>query len=218
MKVLSVNVGRPRPNPWKDMKFTGIDKQPVEGPVMVTVPRAKGMGMVGLAGDRVFDVREHGGPDLAVYAYAREDLDDWEAELERPLANGMFGENLTTAGIDVNATLIGERWRVGPDVILEVSCPRVPCGTFQGWLERSGWIKRFTLEAKPGPYFRVIETGEICAGDTIEVIHRPHHDVTTSLCFRAVTIEPDLLPRLLVADALPREIREVAERRTRWAR
>ena len=200
------------------MTFTGIDKQPVQGPVMVTVPRAKGMGMVGLAGDRVFDVRNHGGPDLAVYAYAREDLDAWEAELERPLANGMFGENLTTAGIDVNATLIGERWRVGPDVILEVSCPRVPCGTFQGWLERSGWIKRFTLEAKPGPYFRVIQPGEICAGDAIEVIHRPDHDVTTSLCFRAVTIEPDLLPRLLVADALPSQIREVAERRTRGVR
>ena len=218
MKVLSVNVGRPRPNPWKDMTFTGIDKQPVEGRVMVTVPRAKGMGMVGLAGDRVFDVRNHGGPDLAVYAYAREDLDGWEAELERPLANGMFGENLTTTGIDVNATLIGERWRVGPEVILEVSCPRVPCGTFQGWLARSGWIKRFTLEAKPGPYFRVIEPGEICAGDTIEVIHRPDHDVTTSLCFRALTIEPDLLPRLLVVGALPKDIRELAERRTREVR
>jgi MOSC domain-containing protein YiiM len=218
VKVLSVNVGRPRPNPWKDMKLTGIDKQPVEGPVMVTVPRAKGMGMVGLAGDRVFDVRNHGGPDLAVYAYAREDLDGWEAELERPLANGMFGENLTTTGIDVNATLIGERWRVGPDVILEVSCPRVPCGTFQGWLARSGWIKRFTLEAKPGPYFRVIEPGEICAGDTIEVIHRPDHDVTTSLCFRALTTEPDLLPRLLVVSALPKDIRELAERRTREVR
>lgn len=198
------------------MKLTGIDKQPVEGPVMVTVPRAKGM--VGLAGDRVFDVRDHGGPDLAVYAYAREDLDNWEVELERPLANGVFGENLTTTGINVNATLIGERWRVGPDVILEVSCPRVPCGTFQGWLARSGWIKRFTLEAKPGPYFRVIEPGEICGGDAIEVIHRPDHDVTTSLCFRALTTEPDLLPRLLVAGALPRDIRELAERRTRRVR
>src|SRR6202012_5808464 len=84
VKVLSVNVGKPRLNPWKGMTFTGIDKQPVQGPVMVTVPRAKGMGMVGLAGDRVFDVRNHGGPDLAVYAYAREDLDAWEAELQRP--------------------------------------------------------------------------------------------------------------------------------------
>ena len=81
MKLLSVNVGQPRPNPWKEMKLTGIDKQPVDGPVMVTPARAKGLGMVGLAGDRVYDVRNHGGPDQAVYAYAREDLDFWEAEL-----------------------------------------------------------------------------------------------------------------------------------------
>jgi len=216
--VLSVNVGRPRPNPWKDMKLTGIDKQPVEGPVKVSRPRAKGMGMVGLASDRCFDVRMHGGPDMAVYAYAREDLDHWESELERPLANGTFGENLTTSGIDVNAALIGERWRIGPDLILEITSPRVPCGTFQGWLARSGWIRQFTLAARPGPYFRVIEPGEICAGDAIEVIHRPDHDVTTALCFRALTIEDDLLPRLLLADALPRELRDLAERRTRELR
>ena len=138
MKLLSVNVGQPRPNPWKEMKLTGIDKQPVDGPVMVTVPRAKGLGMVGLAGDRVYDVRNHGGPDQAVYAYAREDLDFWAAELGRPLGNGVFGENLTTEGIDVNGTLIGERWRIGPEVILEACCPRIPCGTFQGWLARAG--------------------------------------------------------------------------------
>ena len=123
MKLLSVNVGHPRLNPWKEMKLTGIDKRPVDGPVMVTPARAKGLGMVGLAGDRVYDVRNHGGPDQAVYAYAREDLDFWEAELDRPLGSGVFGENLTTEGVDVNGALIGERWRIGPDVILEVSCP-----------------------------------------------------------------------------------------------
>ena len=121
--------------------------------------------MVGLAGDRVYDVWNHGGPDQAVYAYAREDLDFWEAELGRPLGNGVFGENLTTEGIDVNGALIGERWRVGPDVILEASCPRIPCGTFQGWLAQAGWIKRFTQAARPGSYLRVIEPGEIRAGD-----------------------------------------------------
>ena len=213
MKLLSVNVGQPRPNPWKTVKLTGIDKRPVEGPVMVTRPRAKGLGMVGLAGDRVYDVRNHGGPDQAVYAYAREDLDFWAAELGRPLPAGVFGENLTTAGADVNGALIGERWRIGPDVILEASCPRIPCGTFQGWLARAGWIKRFTLAARPGPYLRVIEPGEIRAGDQIEIVHRPDHDVTVALSFRALTIEPDLLPRLLVAEALPAEVKDLARRR-----
>ncbi len=214
MKLLSVNVGRPRPNPWKEMKLTGIDKQPVDGPVMVTVPRAKGLGMVGVAGDRVYDVRNHGGPDQAVYAYAREDLDFWAAELGRPLGNGVFGENLTTEGTDINGALIGERWLIGREVILEACCPRIPCGTFQGWLAQAGWIKRFTQAARPGSYFRVIEPGEIRAGDAVEVVYRPAHDVTVAVAFRALTLEPDLLPRLLDADALPRDLREAARRRT----
>ena len=142
MRVLSVNVGHPQLNPWKTMKLTGIDKRPVEGPVMVTRPRAKGMGMVGLAGDPVYDVREHGGPDL----------------------------------------------------VLEASAPRIPCGTFQGWLAQAGWIKRFTLAAMPGAYFRVVEPGDIQAGDPIEIVHRPDHDISIAMSFRALTTEPDCCP------------------------
>jgi MOSC domain-containing protein YiiM len=214
MKLLSVNVGRPRPNPWKGLHLTGIDKGPVDGPVAVAAPGPKGTGAVGLAGDRVYDVKHHGGTDQAVYAYAREDLDRWEAELGRPLENGAFGENLTTLELDVNGALIGERWRIGADVVLEVSCPRIPCGTFQGWLERDGWIGEFTRAALPGAYLRVIEPGEIRAADPIEIISRPGHDVTIALTFRALTREPDLLPRLLAADAMPLEIRELVHRRT----
>jgi MOSC domain-containing protein YiiM len=214
MRIASVNVGQPRLNPWKTIKLTGIDKRPVEGPVMVSRPRAKGMGMVGLAGDRVYDVLNHGGPDQAVYAYAREDLDFWAAQLGRPLPNGVFGENLTTEGADANGALIGERWQIGADLVLEATCPRIPCGTFQGWLALGGWIKRFTLAAMPGAYFRVIEPGEIRAGDQIEIVHRPDHDITIALSFRALTVEADLLPRLLVADALPEELKDLARRRT----
>ncbi|MFJ1748995.1 MOSC domain-containing protein [Streptomyces sp. NPDC088116] len=214
MKLLSVNIGRPRPNPWKGLRLTGIDKRPVDGPVAVTVPGSEGTGAVGLVGDRVYDVKHHGGSDQAVYAYAREDLDAWEAEFGGPLANGVFGENLTTLGVDVNGALIGERWRVGPDVVLEVSCPRVPCATFQGWLERAGWIKRFTRAARPGAYLRVVETGEIRATDAVGIVHRPDHDVTVAVVFRAMTLEPELLPRLHAADALPEEIKEQVRRRT----
>ncbi|MEU8515980.1 MOSC domain-containing protein [Kitasatospora sp. NPDC048722] len=214
MELLSVNVGRPRPNPWKGFRATGIDKQPVDGPVTVTSPGPKGTGEVGLAGDRVYDVKHHGGFDQAVYAYAREDLDGWEAELGRRLGNGVFGENLTTVGLDVNGALIGERWRIGADVVLEVSCARIPCATFQGWLQREGWITRFTRASVPGAYLRVIEPGDIRAGDPVEIVHRPDHDVTVDVVFRAMTLEPDLLPRLLVADALPEADRALARRRT----
>ncbi len=202
MKVLSVNVGKPRPNPWKGLTATGIDKRPVEGPVQASAPGPKGDGSVGLAGDRVFDVKHHGGTDQAVYAYAREDLDYWESALSRPLANGAFGENLTTAGIDVTGALIGERWRVGADVVLEVSCPRIPCGTFQGWLEHRGWIKLFTQAALPGAYFRVLTPGFISGGDPVAIEYRPEHDVTISVAFRALTIDSVLLPRLRAAEAL----------------
>ncbi|MFI9365816.1 MOSC domain-containing protein [Kitasatospora sp. NPDC053057] len=213
MKLLSVNVGRPRPNPWKGLGATGIDKQPVDGPVMVTAPGPKGTGEVGLAGDRVYDVQHHGGSDQAVYAYAREDLDGWEVELGTRLANGVFGENLTTVGLDVNGALIGERWRIGSVVVLEVSCARIPCATFQGWLQREGWITRFTQAAVPGAYLRVLEPGSIRAGDPVEIVHRPDHEVTVEVVFRAMTLEPDQLPRLLVADALPEAERALVRRR-----
>ncbi|GAA4237136.1 hypothetical protein GCM10022254_48410 [Actinomadura meridiana] len=101
-------------------------------------------------------MRNHGGPDQAVYAYAREDLDFWEDELGRPLPNGVFGGNLTTTGIDVNGARIGERWRLASETVLEVSCARIPCATFQGWLAEKGWIKRFTRTARPGAYLQVI--------------------------------------------------------------
>lgn len=214
MRVLSVNVGRPRPDPWEGIRSTGIDKRPVAGPVAVTAPGPMGDGTVGLAGDRVYDVRNHGGTDQAVYAYAREDLDGWAAEMGAALRNGVFGENLTTAGIAVNDALIGERWRIGTDVILEVSGPRIPCVTFQGWMGRQGWIRRFIQAAQPGAYLRVIEPGDIQAGDPVEIVSRPDHDVTVAVTFRALTLEDDLLPRLLVATALPDDIIELVGRRT----
>jgi MOSC domain-containing protein YiiM len=95
-----------------------------------------------------------------------------------------------------------------------VSCARIPCGTFQGWLERDGWIRRFTRAARPGAYLRVIEPGDIRAEDPVEIVHRPDHDVTVALVFRAMTLEPDLLPRLLRAEALPQEDRDLILRRS----
>jgi MOSC domain-containing protein YiiM len=214
MKVLTVNVGVPQPNPWKRLPATGIDKRPVEGPVAVTAPGPKGTGEVGLAGDRAYDIRNHGGPDQAVYAYAREDLDRWEAELGRSLPNGAFGENLTTLGLDVNGALIGERWRVGADVVLEVSSPRIPCMTFEGRLGVEGWMKRFLAAAVPGAYLRVIEPGEVRAGDPVAIVSRPDHDATVAVALRALTREPELLPRLVPADALGPEAKGVVRRRT----
>ncbi|MFB7929071.1 MOSC domain-containing protein [Streptomyces sp. NPDC056039] len=209
MKLLSVNLGRAEAVPYTDNPegVTGIDKRPVDGAVRVSAPGPKGVGGSGLAGDAVCKLEHHGGDDQAVYAMAREDLDEWERELGRTLADGAFGENLTTQGLDVSGALIGERWRIGPEVVLEITSGRIPCRTFQGHLEEKGWVKRFTRRGAPGAYLRVIEPGEIRAGDAVEILRRPDHDVTVALQFRAVTTERTLLPRLLAAgEALHPEV------------
>ncbi|GAA4707951.1 MOSC domain-containing protein [Phytohabitans rumicis] len=212
--LVSVNLAVPRDNPAKDIGITGIDKRPADGPVQVRGPGPKGTGLgSGLVGDQIFDTAHHGGDDQALYAYAREDLDDWAAELGRSLPGGVFGENLTTVGVDVTGALIGERWRVGDEVVLQVVLPRIPCGTFANWMAEQQWVKRFTIRARPGAYLRVIEPGEIRAGDAVTVERRPDHDVTVGVTFRALTREPELLPRLLTADDLPESVRDLARRR-----
>ncbi|MCL6735528.1 MOSC domain-containing protein [Streptomyces neyagawaensis] len=213
MKLLSLNLGQAAAVdvPEESKSVTGIDKRPVAGPVRVAAPGPKGVGGSGLAGDAVCNRRHHGGNDQAVYAFAREDLDAWERELGRDLPNGSFGENLTTEGLDISGALIGERWRIGAEVVLEVTAGRVPCLTFQRHLGERGWVKRFAGKAEPGAYLRVVRPGEIRAGDPIEIVHRPDHDVTVALTFRATMNERALLPRLLAAgEALHPEILESA--------
>ncbi len=205
-RVISVNTARPRVVPYTDAagSLTGIGKRPVTGPVEVAAPGPRGSGGSGLAGDAVCDLRFHGGADQAVYAYAREDLDDWERRLGHALPDGSFGENLTTTGYDLNSALIGERWRIGWRLVLEVTSARIPCRTFAGWLDENGadatgWVRRFTRAARPGPFLRVITPGPVAAGDPVTVLSRPDHEVSVSYLFRAMTTEPALLPRALEA-------------------
>ncbi|MBT2467647.1 MOSC domain-containing protein [Streptomyces sp. ISL-66] len=213
MHLISVNLGRATAVDYTDGEggLTGHGKLPAPGPVRVFAPGPKGLAASGLDGDDVCDRRHHGGYHQAVYAYAREDLDWWARELNRELPGGAFAENFTTSGLDVNGALLGERWRIGPDLVVEVASARIPCRTFQGALGEKAWVKRFTREARPGAYLRVIEEGSVSPGDTIEVVHRPDHEVTVRFWFRAVTTERELLPRTLAAgDALEPKARDKA--------
>jgi MOSC domain-containing protein YiiM len=156
--------------------LTGIDKRPVPGPAAV--------GQLGVEGDEQVDRVNHGGPDKAVYAYASEDLARWSGELGRDLGPGMFGENLTTAGVDVTGAVIGERWAVGDGgLLLEVTMPRTPCYKFAHKMGERRWIKRFTAAGAPGAYLRVLQPGPAAAGDRIEVQDRPAHGVSVGAIF-----------------------------------
>jgi MOSC domain-containing protein YiiM len=213
-KLLSVNLGTLRPSAAADVGATGIDKRPTDARVEVRAPGPKRGGLgSGLVGDGIADLRSHGGDDQAVYAYAREDLDRWQEELGRPLAGGAFGENLTTLGVDVTGALVGERWRIGDTVLLQVTLPRIPCRTFAHRMAEPGWIKTFTARALPGTYLRVVEGGTIRVGDPVRVVDRPDHEVTVGLTFRALTLEPALLPLLLTADDMPDDIKRSTARR-----
>lgn len=203
--VLQISIGLPRDEEWAgSLKRTAIDKRAVTDPVDVR--------RLGIVGDQVADTVHHGGADMAVYAFAREDLDCWERELDGPIRNGMFGENLTTQGIDVNEALVGERWRVGT-ALLEVAEVRIPCSVFKNWMGLSGfddtaWVKRFSVEGRPGPYLRVLEEGEVRTGDAIEVVHRPDHAITVTDMFRILTTERQRSPELLAIDGLAASVRD----------
>jgi MOSC domain-containing protein YiiM len=203
--VESLNVGAPR-----DVEVNGhvvrtaIWKHPVEGRVPL-----RG---VNLRGDDQADRTVHGGPDKAVYAYAAEDTEAWEAQLGRALGPGAFGENLTVRGLEVSDAVIGERWEVG-SALLEVAQPRLPCFKLGIKMGDPYFLKRFAQAGRPGAYLRIVREGDIGAGDRIEVVSRPEHGVTSALVARAIQLEPDLLATAVRATELPEDLREwMAER------
>ncbi len=190
--MLSVQTGTSRDAAWAGrLRRTAIDKRGVAGPVAVR--------RLGLAGDEQADSEAHGGTEQALYLYAREDLDWWVERLSRDLRNGEFGENVTTAGLDVTSALIGEVWRLGT-ATAQITGPRIPCVVFQNWLDEPHWVKRFADAGRPGAYLRVLAEGQVAAGDPIEVLRRPAVRVTVAESMRAYYGDAGLLELLLQVD------------------
>ena len=160
---------------------TAIDKRPVQGPVKVH--------RLGLRGDVQADRLDHGGEDQALYAYSQDDADYWAEELGRDIPPGYFGENLRVAGLSATDAVIGERWRIGLDLEVEVTSPRVPCSTFQRRVGEPHWVKRFTEAGRVGTYLRVVKPGTIQAGDHIHRLYVPAHGVTVGKWFADPTVE-----------------------------
>lgn len=161
----------------------------------------------GVQGDLIGDSDHHGGAQKAVYAFAREQLDHWERVLDRPLADGMFGENLTTTGIDLEALLINQQVRIG-SALLEVSIPRSPCATFAAHIGTPRWVKRFTEHGRCGIYLRVVQPGRIVAGDRLELLGRPPHDIDMLTAFAAAMGDLDASARVVDAPCLPQMYHE----------
>jgi MOSC domain-containing protein YiiM len=192
--VLSVNLGTPREFDYRGhAAWSAIWKTPTAGRIA-----ARG---VNLAGDDQADRQSHGGPDKAVYGYAAEDTRWWEKAIGRPLEYGVFGENLTTEGIDVNDALVGERWAIGT-TLLEVSEPRIPCWRLGVRMNDNLFLRRFTEAMRPGAYLRIVSEGELGAGDEIRVVEKPSTDLTVRDVFRIYTRDRHEAGRLIAAPGM----------------
>ena len=207
-RVLAVSVGLPREFDYHGRPArSAIWKAPISGRVA-----ARG---VNLAGDDQADREAHGGPDKAVYAYAVEDARWWEAKEGRSFAFADFGENLTTEGVAVNDALVGERWAIG-SAVFEIAEPRVPCWRLGARMNDPTFVRRFTEAIRPGAYMRILSEGDVGAGDAIEVVSRPEHDLSVRDVFRIYTRDRQECGRLIdvpqMSDAWKRWAREMLER------
>jgi MOSC domain-containing protein YiiM len=161
MQIVSINVAQPVTIRFNgEDVLTGLFKKPVDGQVSITP--------MGLAGDAIIDKSVHGGLDQAVYLYHKEDYDWWSNELGRDIPYGTFGENLTLAGSDDIAWVIGDRLEVN-GVVLEITAPRTPCFKLAVRMDDSGFMKKFANAVRPGAYARVIKEGSVAVGNSISV-------------------------------------------------
>ncbi len=177
MRLLSVNVGDETPieGAGKSGK-TGIYKRPVWGPVEILSG--------GIAGDKISDKKNHGGPDQAVYVFGAPDLEWWSEDLGRDLPPGTFGENLTVSDLESAAVCVGDRLEIGP-VVLEVTAPRIPCLTLAVRMGDPAFLKRFRRTERPGVYCRVVMEGEVRVGDAVALTPYPGERVPVLEVFRA---------------------------------
>lgn len=199
MKIVSINVSRPRLVVWRGQSVsTGIFKEPVAGRVALRT--------LNLDGDRQADLTVHGGPSKAVYAYPSEHYEFWRAELpEMELPWGMFGENFTTEGLNESSVNIGDQFRVGSAEVM-VTEPRMPCYKLGIKFGRNDILRRFLASGRTGFYFSVLREGEVEAGDSIELLARDEHNVTVADITRLYARDRDdaeMMRRAIEVKALP---------------
>ncbi|MBD3886512.1 MOSC domain-containing protein [Phormidium tenue FACHB-886] len=211
MKLISVNVGLPREVTWKGKTVsTGIFKEPVSGRVIVRA--------LNLDGDGQADLTVHGGADKAIYVYPFEHYDYWQNELpDTELTPGIFGENFTTIGLKEEELNIGDRFQIGA-VKLMVTQPRLPCYKLGVRFGRPDMVKRFLASRRTGFYFRVLQEGEVGAGDNLELVNRDDNNVKVTDITHLYVREqdnPELLHRAAQLEALPESWRDYFQEQSR---
>ena len=193
MRLESVNVGLAETIEYGNKSMeTGICKRPVSGPVAVTEE--------GIPGDAILATKHHGGPDQAIYAYSADDYDWWAAKTGRDYPPGLFGENLTVRDLPSDMR-IGARLLIG-EVVLEATSPRIPCSTLATRMHDRGFGMAFRQAERPGIYFRVLNEGELQAGDSVTLVESDSCDVTILDLFRhkyRLRHDPEELKRYLEA-------------------
>jgi MOSC domain-containing protein YiiM len=203
MKVLSVNVGRPREVTWRGQSYrTSIWKDPVAGPVEVRT--------LNIDGDEQSDLSVHGGRHKAVYAYPSEHYLKWAHELGVDLSWGAFGENLTIEGILEGDVRIGDRLRIG-SAEFAVTQPRMPCFKLGIRFDRDDMVRRFLASGRSGLYLAVMREGSLATGDAVTLGTLAEHDVTVADVAEVYATGGDdqnLLRRVVAVPTLPEGLRQ----------
>jgi MOSC domain-containing protein YiiM len=214
VKIISVNVGRPRLVMWKgEPVSTGIFKEPIGERVAVRT--------LNLDGDRQADLTVHGGPAKAVYAYPSEHYEYWRAELpDMTLPWGMFGENFTTEGLSEATLNVGDTFRAGTAELL-VTQPRMPCYKLGIKFGRADILKRFLASGRTGFYFAVLREGEVGVGDELEQTGRDESDITVADITRLYVSDKndvETMRRAVEVKALPESWRQYFRERMEKAK
>jgi MOSC domain-containing protein YiiM len=209
MKIISLNVGRPRLVMRNDEPVsTGIFKGPIAGRVMLRT--------LNLDGDRQADLTVHGGPEKAVYAYPSEHYAFWKLELpDLDLPWGMFGENFTTKGMFETEINIGDRFRIGSAEVM-VTQPRMPCYKLGIRFGRTDIIKRFLASERTGFYLSVLKEGEVGVADEFELFDKNTSGVRVVDVTRLYGSDKqnvDLIRRAIATEALPDNWRDYFRKR-----
>lgn len=189
MKLVALNIGRPRTVKREGRSVrTAHFREPVAGRLRLH--------LLGFEGDRVADTRFHGGPDKAVYAYPSEHAAFWAPLLGGAPGPGWFGENLTLSGLTEGEVRLGARFRLGT-AVLEVSQPRNPCSKLAFRAGRPDFVREFTRSLRCGFYLRVLEEGEVGAGDPLECLDPAEGAPTVRDLFAATLLErPRSIPEI----------------------